>query len=73
MGAMSYTLAGTDVLKLISELNRVDRVSDDLLLQRLGPFLVAGLQAPLVDLVDLADLSENPTPAPTNSSRRGRN
>ena len=73
MGAMSYTLAGTDVLKLISELNRVDRVSDDLLLQRLGPFLVAGLQAPLVDLADLADLSENPTPAPTNSSRRGRN
>ena len=29
---------------------------------RLWPFLVAGLQAPLVDL---ADLSENPKPAPT--------
>jgi AcrR family transcriptional regulator len=53
MGAMSYTLAGTDVLKLISELNPVDGRNDELLLRRLGPFLVAGLQAPLVDLESL--------------------
>ena len=53
MGAMSYTLAGTDVLKLISALNPIDTDNDELLLRRLGPFLVAGLQAPLVDLSEL--------------------
>jgi AcrR family transcriptional regulator len=50
MGALSYTLAGTDVLKLISELNPVESDNDEMLLHRLGPFLVAGLQAPLPDL-----------------------
>ena len=59
MGAMSYTLAGTDVLKLISELNPVDahdtQLRDEQLLRRLGPFLVAGLKAPLVDLEALGD------------------
>ncbi len=54
MGALSYTLAGTDVLKLISELNPVATDNDELLLRRLGPFLVAGLQAPLADLSALA-------------------
>ncbi|MEO8137234.1 MAG: TetR/AcrR family transcriptional regulator [Betaproteobacteria bacterium] len=53
MGALSYTLAGTDVLKLISELNPVETENDELLLRRLGPFLVAGLQAPLPDLSSL--------------------
>ena len=64
MGAMSYTLAGTDVLKLISALNPIDTDNDELLLRRLGPFLVAGLQAPLVDLTEL---STRP-----RSSRRAR-
>jgi AcrR family transcriptional regulator len=54
MGALSYTLAGTDVLKLISVLNPVETDNDELLLRRLGPFLVAGLQAPLADLSELA-------------------
>jgi len=54
MGALSYTLAGTDVLKLISELNPVATDNDELLLRRLGPFLVAGLQAPLADLSELS-------------------
>jgi hypothetical protein len=58
MGALSYTLAGTDVLKLISALNPGATDDDELLLRRLGPFLVAGLQAPL------ADLSGLPTHAP---------
>ena len=75
MGAMSYTLAGTDVLKLISELNPVDgedtNLRDELLLRRLGPFLVAGLQAPLVDLDSLTVQREPPRTSP-RSARRGR-
>lgn len=47
MGALSYTLAGTDVLKLIGELQPEEGASDDRLLQRLSPFLLAGLTAPL--------------------------
>jgi len=52
MGAMSYTLAGTDALKLIAELNPTEAGNDELLLQRLAPFLVAGLQSPLPDLAE---------------------
>ena len=73
MGAMSYTLAGTDVLKLISELNPLDgedtNLRDELLLRRLGPFLVAGLQAPLVDLDSLTVHREPRNPS--KSARRG--
>ncbi|TMG85701.1 MAG: TetR/AcrR family transcriptional regulator [Betaproteobacteria bacterium] len=53
MGALSYTLAGTDALKLIAELNPRDTHNDETLLRRLAPFLVAGLKAPLPDLVEL--------------------
>jgi len=44
MGALSYTLAGTDALKLFAQVTQAD--NDELLLQRLAPFLVAGLKAP---------------------------
>ena len=53
MGALSYTLAATDALKLIAELNPRDTQNDETLLRRLAPFLVAGLKAPLPDLVEL--------------------
>lgn len=46
MGALSYTLAGTDALKLIAQVSPADKDNDELLLQRLAPFLVAGLKAP---------------------------
>ena len=59
MGALSYTLAGTDVLKLISALNPVDVDNDELLLKRLGPFLVAGLQAPLGEMSELSAKPRN--------------
>jgi hypothetical protein len=52
MGALSYTLAGTDALKLIGELNPDEPGNDERLLQRLAPFLLAGLTAPLANLVD---------------------
>jgi AcrR family transcriptional regulator len=52
MGALSYTLAGTDALKLIGELNPDEPGNDERLLQRLAPFLLAGLTAPLADLAD---------------------
>jgi AcrR family transcriptional regulator len=46
MGALSYTLAGTDALKLFAQFSPADKDNDELLLQRLAPFLVAGLKAP---------------------------
>ncbi|HKE38840.1 MAG TPA: TetR/AcrR family transcriptional regulator [Casimicrobiaceae bacterium] len=54
MGALSYTLAGTDALKLIAALNPRDAGNDEALLRRLAPFLIAGLKAPLPD-VDALD------------------
>lgn len=50
MGALSYTLAATDALKLIAELSPRESANDELLLRRLAPFLLAGLKAPLPDL-----------------------
>ncbi|HVE49178.1 MAG TPA: TetR/AcrR family transcriptional regulator [Casimicrobiaceae bacterium] len=53
MGALSYTLAGTDALKLIAEITASERGNDDeLLLRRLAPFLLAGLTSPLGELGD---------------------
>lgn len=46
MGALSYTLAGTDALKLFAQVAAGEKEDDELLLQRLAPFLVAGLRAP---------------------------
>ena len=83
LGALAYTLAGTDAWRLIAALSREEtaKPSDDqLLLRRLAPFLIAGLQAPLPDLagedpiVSLADsrpareaVNEQPAPAVTTS------
>jgi AcrR family transcriptional regulator len=54
MGALSYTLAGTDALKLIAELAPGEgEASDELLLRRLAPFLLAGLTSPRSDSPDL--------------------
>ena len=48
MGALSYSLASTDALKQFAQVTHAD--NDELILQRLAPFLVAGLKAPaLVD------------------------
>ena len=52
MGALAYTLAGTDAWKLIAALNPGKAGNDTLLLRRLEPFLIAGLKAPLPDLDD---------------------
>ena len=49
MGALSYTLAGTDALKLIAELTPAESANDEMLLRRLAPFLLAGLQMPMPD------------------------
>ena len=46
MGALSYTLAGADMLKIISQLQPDEDTNDELLLKRLAPFLAAGLRAP---------------------------
>ena len=50
MGALSYTLAGTDALKLIHEIAPTEGgANDELLLRRLAPFLLAGLTSPVPD------------------------
>lgn len=56
MGALAYTLAGTDAWKLIAALSS-DKASekgadesDAMLLRRLAPFLAAGLKAPLPEM-----------------------
>lgn len=46
LGALSYTLAGTDVLKMIAQYQPDESGNDELLLSRLAPFLAAGLMAP---------------------------
>ncbi len=50
MGALAYTLAGTDAWKLIAAVSPANGANDQLLLRRLAPFLIAGLRAPLPDL-----------------------
>ncbi len=47
MGALSYTLAGTDVLKMIAQYHPGEAENDEMLLKRLAPFLAAGLRAPV--------------------------
>lgn len=47
MGALSFTLAGTDVLKMIAQFHPNEVENDELLLKRLAPFLAAGLRAPV--------------------------
>lgn len=47
MGALSYTLAGTDVLRMIAQYHPEETDNDELLLKRLAPFLAAGLRAPM--------------------------
>jgi AcrR family transcriptional regulator len=55
MGALSYTLAGTDALKLIHEIAPTEGgANDELLLRRLAPFLLAGLTSPVPDLDEVA-------------------
>jgi len=52
MGALSFTLAGTDVLKMIAQYQPSDVGNDELLLKRLAPFLAAGLRAPVASSTD---------------------
>jgi hypothetical protein len=59
MGALSYTLAGTDALRLIAELAPAETANDELLLNRLAPFLLAGLQSPVLDLAEAARSTEH--------------
>jgi AcrR family transcriptional regulator len=67
MGALAYTLAGTDAWRLIAALNPAETDNDRLLLRRLAPFLIAGLQAPLPDLT-----RADPTVAPVRRRQARR-
>lgn len=73
MGALSYTLAGTDALKLIAELTPGDEPNDELMLRRLAPFLLAGLTAPLADAAEPPHahdrLAGDASPRPTRRTR----
>jgi AcrR family transcriptional regulator len=65
MGALSYTLAGTDALRLIAELTPAETGSDEMLLNRLAPFLLAGLQSPVPEL---SDSIRAPDPGPRGAA-----
>jgi len=70
MGALSYTLAGTDALKLIHEIApSEDGTNDELLLRRLAPFLLGGLTAPLADLDEAAGELDGAPGTPPGPSR----
>jgi AcrR family transcriptional regulator len=49
-GALSYTMAGNDALKLIATCNLEGIDDPDAVIRRLIPFLTAGLQAPLPEM-----------------------
>jgi AcrR family transcriptional regulator len=70
MGALSYTLAGTDALRLIHEIApSEDGADDELLLRRLAPFLLGGLTAPLPDLDEAAGDLDGAPGTPPGPSR----
>jgi hypothetical protein len=50
LGAMAYTLSGTDLVHVIASATPRDAANDELLLRRLLLFLVAGLEAPIAEL-----------------------
>jgi len=62
MGALSYTLAGTDALRMIEELAPGEGANDELLLRRLAPFLLGGLTAPLPELSEVTRALERDGP-----------
>ncbi|MCG6875394.1 MAG: TetR family transcriptional regulator [Betaproteobacteria bacterium] len=75
MGALAYTLAGADTWRLIAALSAVETPTDELLLRRLAPFLVAGLRAPLPDFADpgaALAAEERPQRTARNSEARSR-
>ncbi|HVS55670.1 MAG TPA: hypothetical protein VHJ55_05380 [Casimicrobiaceae bacterium] len=47
-----HTLAGVDALEVMAALNFSEADDDEALLCRLAPFLIAGLKAPLPDLIE---------------------
>jgi AcrR family transcriptional regulator len=61
MGALSYTLAATDALKMIEALAPGEPTNDELLLRRLAPFLLGGLTAPLPELTEVTRTLERDT------------
>jgi AcrR family transcriptional regulator len=74
LGALAYTLAGTDAWRLIAALSQDETApptDDQHLLRRLAPFLIAGLQAPLPDLAgdDALAAAADPRPVRAASNR----
>ena len=73
MGALSYTLAATDALKLIAELTPRQLNDDAALLRRLAPFLLAGLQSPMAEGLEPAlEIVREPAREPARGRRRKR-
>jgi AcrR family transcriptional regulator len=71
LGAMSYAIAGTDVLQVVTscELGDVsdadvdDKVAAKRLADRLMPFLLGGLRAPLPQFSDLSNQQQESSPS----------
>jgi hypothetical protein len=71
LGAMSYAIAGTDVLQVvtscelgdISDAKTSDYVAAKRLADRLMPFLLGGLRAPLPQFSDLSNQQQESSPS----------
>ena len=71
LGAMSYAIAGTDVLQVvtscelgdISDADTSDSVAAKRLSDRLMPFLLGGLRAPLPQFTDLSNQQQESSPS----------
>lgn len=68
-GALSYTMAGNDALRLIATCNLDGADDADAIIRRLIPFLAAGLRAPL-PAAALREAKPLPQPAGTLNGRR---
>nr|PZN04268.1 MAG: TetR family transcriptional regulator [Pseudomonadota bacterium] len=67
MGALAYTLAGADAWRLIAAIQPEAERDDELLLRRLTPFLLAGLQAPAPLLDDESRTTPHRAASPEES------
>jgi AcrR family transcriptional regulator len=73
LGAMSYAIAGTDVLQVVtgcelgdvSDVDADDKVAAKRLADRLMPFLLGGLRAPLPQFFDLSNQQQESSPSST--------
>ncbi len=61
VGLLAYLMAGTDMMRLIASCKLCDPLDTDALIARARMFLVAGMQAPVIEQPDNTDQNESTT------------